>query len=89
MKSAYELAMERLEKEQGPGRALTDTQRAELAAIDNRFDAKVAETKLTFEGRMQAEPQNRLALREELSQELASLEEKREREKAAIWDASA
>ena len=42
MKSAYELAMERLEK-QSPTAKLTDDQRAEIAGIESSYKAKVAE----------------------------------------------
>jgi hypothetical protein len=42
MKSAYEIAMERLEREQ-PSQPLTDAQREELAEIDKLYEAKVAE----------------------------------------------
>jgi hypothetical protein len=42
MKSAYELAMERLEKE-SPSTKLSDEQKAEIAEIDNACKAKVAE----------------------------------------------
>ncbi len=42
MKSAYELAMERLEQ-QSPTAKLTDAQKAELAEIDALFKAKTAE----------------------------------------------
>ena len=45
MKSAYELAMERL-AESAPEVKLTDEQRAELAAIDEKFKAKLAEREL-------------------------------------------
>jgi hypothetical protein len=45
MKSAYELAMERLEKS-SPAIAVTDEQRAEIAAIDARFTSKIAEREL-------------------------------------------
>ena len=45
MKSAYELAMERLEK-QSPSAKLTDKQRAEIAEIDKVFRAKIAEKEL-------------------------------------------
>ena len=44
MKSAYELAMERLAKaEGGPSKALTAAQRARLAEIDTLFKGKIAE----------------------------------------------
>lgn len=42
MKSAYELAMERLEKE-SPATALTEEQKDQLADIDRVYDAKIAE----------------------------------------------
>lgn len=44
MKSAYELAMERLAQSgDEPTKPLTDEQKKELAAIDQKFDAKIAE----------------------------------------------
>ncbi|MEM8954769.1 MAG: hypothetical protein AAGD22_11510 [Verrucomicrobiota bacterium] len=44
MKSAYELAMERLE-ESAPKVELSADQKARLAAVDNLYDAKIAERK--------------------------------------------
>jgi len=45
MKSAYELAMERLEKSQ-PVVTLTDDQKKQLAEIDSTFKARIAEKEL-------------------------------------------
>jgi hypothetical protein len=45
MKSAYELAMERLQKG-SPTITLTAEQKAELAEIDSSFKAKIAERKI-------------------------------------------
>jgi hypothetical protein len=45
MKSAYELAMERLQKG-SPTIILTPEQKAELAEIDSSFNAKIAERKI-------------------------------------------
>ena len=45
MKSAYELAMERLQKG-SPSLQLTPAQKAELAEIDSSFNAKIAERKI-------------------------------------------
>lgn len=42
MKSAYELAMERLEK-QAPTARLSDAQKSEIAEIESLFKAKTAE----------------------------------------------
>jgi hypothetical protein len=45
MKSAYELAMERLQKTT-PSLALTEEQKKELAEIDSKYRAKIAEKEL-------------------------------------------
>ena len=45
MKSAYELAMERLEKN-APTVSLTDEQKAQIADIDSSYRAKIAEKEL-------------------------------------------
>lgn len=45
MKSSYELAMERLQK-QSPTVALTDAQKAEIAELDSLCRAKLAEKEL-------------------------------------------
>ena len=45
MKSAYELAMERLEKNQ-PSVALTADQKQQLADVDSTYKAKIAEKEL-------------------------------------------
>jgi hypothetical protein len=45
MKSAYELAMERLEK-RAPSVALTTEQKAEIAEIESTFKARIAEREL-------------------------------------------
>ena len=49
MKSAYELAMERLDKT-APQVKISDEQKAEIADIDNRFKAKIAEKQVFIEG---------------------------------------
>ena len=45
MKSAYELAMERLEKG-APSVSLTDEQKAQIAEIDSTYKARIAEKEL-------------------------------------------
>lgn len=45
MKSAYELAMERLSQSE-PQKSLTTEQKAELAEVDDKFKAKIAEKEL-------------------------------------------
>jgi len=49
MKSAYELAMERLGEDE-PQVKLTDEQRAELADVDTKFTAKIAEKEVFLDG---------------------------------------
>jgi hypothetical protein len=49
MKSAYELAMERLEKK-APSMALTDEQKAQIAEIESSFKARMAERELFLKG---------------------------------------
>jgi hypothetical protein len=45
MKSAYELAMERLQQA-SPSLSLTEEQKKELAGIDSKYQAKIAEKEL-------------------------------------------
>ena len=47
MKSAYELAMERLEKTQ-PSIALSEGQKKQLADVDSTYRAKIAERELVL-----------------------------------------
>jgi hypothetical protein len=54
MKSAYELAMERLNK-QGPQVKLTNEQKKELAELDSRYAAKVAEREIFLKGELAKE----------------------------------
>jgi len=51
MKSAYELAMERLNK-QGPQTKVSPEQKKELADLDSRYAAKVAERELFLKGEL-------------------------------------
>ena len=77
MKSAYELAMERLEQD-APAIKLTDAQRAELADIEQRFKAKIAEKEVFLQGLIEkAEAEQNLGevaeLRQQLSAEVSRL----------------
>ncbi len=74
MKSAYELAMGRLEK-QSPASALTDEQKQRMAEVDIRIAASIAEKKIFLEEQ---------EIRHQLVSEIARLEEKRELEKEKI-----
>jgi hypothetical protein len=87
MKSAYEKAMERLERESGPIRKLTDEQRAKIAEIDRKYDAQIAEQKLAFEGRLlnTSSPGEHDLMQTELANLLADIESRRERDKESVW----
>ena len=51
MKSAYELAMERLEKS-APTVRLSDAQKAQIAEIDSSYKARIAEKELFLQGKI-------------------------------------
>jgi len=89
MKSAYELAMSRLEKS-SPGVQLTLDQKQQIAEVDSSINAKIAEKKIFLEDQMTKAPyQERDALERQLVSELARLEEKRERDKEKIRNSGA
>ena len=72
MKSAYELAMERLAKDQ-PIVTLTDAQKAQLAEIDALFKAKIAEKELLLRDEIQkAQSAGNLEEVEKLDKQLTS-----------------
>ncbi len=73
MKSAYELAMERLAEEE-PQVKLTDEQRTELAEVDIKFTAKIAEKEVFLDGLIAK------ASASDNFQELAELETQKARE---------
>jgi hypothetical protein len=84
MKSAYELAMSRLEKS-APAVTLTDDQKSRLADVDREIDAKIAEKKIFLEDQLsKAAFHEQEEIRRQLVSELSRLEEKREREKNKI-----
>lgn len=84
MKSAYELAMNRLEKS-APTTTLTGKQKARIAEVDSQINAKLAEKKLFLEGQLsQANPTEREEITRQLASEIARLEEKRGCEKEKI-----
>jgi hypothetical protein len=84
MKSAYELAMSRLEKTT-PAVSLSDAQKSRLAEVDREIDAKIAEKKIFLEDQLaKADFHEQDEIRRQLASELARLEEKREREKNKI-----
>jgi hypothetical protein len=72
MKSAYELAMERLEKS-APSVQLTDAQKMQLAEIDSTYKARIAEKELFLQGKIrEADRSGALEELEKLEKQLAS-----------------
>jgi hypothetical protein len=53
MKSSYELAMERLNKT-APGGKLTPAQKLQLAELDSKYTAKIAEREIALKGEINA-----------------------------------
>jgi len=83
MKSAYELAMERL----GGTHEYTDEQRDRLAEIDRRHDAKKAEATLAADRDRESaadDPAKLDEIQSELTRTLQRIEETRESDKAAV-----
>lgn len=71
MKSAYELAMERLEKS-APSVALTAEQKAQIAEVESTFRARIAERELFLKGEIaKAESAGKLEEIESLQKQLA------------------
>jgi hypothetical protein len=90
MKSAYELAMERLSKS-APARKLTDDQKKQLAELDSIYKAKTAERELALQaevrsaeakGESDAAEQVRRTLTAERQKLQAELEAKKDRIRA-------
>jgi hypothetical protein len=88
MKSAYELAMERLEKK-APTLSLTDEQKAQIAEIDSTYKARIAERELFLKGEIvkaqQAGNSEELdSLQKQLVLEVRRLQEDCEAKKAKL-----
>ena len=86
MKSAYELAMERLAKSEPAAKPVSAATKARLAEIDTRYKSKVAErevflkqqlNKALVEGQLDEADK----VRAEIAHEKARLDEEREEEK--------
>ena len=88
MKSAYELAMERLEKK-APTIALTDEQKAQIAEIDSSFKARIAERELFLQGEIAkagatGNEEEVASLRKQLGSEVRRLQEDAEAKKSKL-----
>lgn len=86
MKSAYELAMERLETEQGVSKKLTNKQKAAIAEVESRLKAKLAELEIYFEQKAPtlSDPQELQLLQDEKTQGVARAKDRAEEEKRSI-----
>jgi hypothetical protein len=87
MKSAYELAMERLAKSEPAAKPVSAATKARLAEIDTRYKSKVAEREVFLKQQLnKALVEGQLVeadkVRAEIAHEKARLEEEREEEKA-------
>ena len=87
MKSAYELAMERMSG--GDDKPLTDEQKEKIAEIDSKFKAKIAERKIFLDksltdAQAQGNGDQIDLIRRQLNDEIADLEAKSESEKDKI-----
>ena len=90
MKSAYELAMERLSKsDPAASRPMTPEQRTKLAEVDRLYQGKVAEREIFLRQQLEQALAARNAeevdkIRKQISSEKARLDEERESEKDRI-----
>lgn len=89
MKSAYELAMERLAKSDPSSRPLTAEQKQRLAEIDRVFQGKIAEREIFLKQQLDAalakqEFDEADKVRQQIASEKARLEEEREDEKERV-----
>lgn len=89
MKSAYELAMERLAKTDPAGGSLTAEQKNRLAEIDRVFQGKIAEREIFLKQQLDValakqEFDEADKLRKQIASEKARLEEEREEEKERV-----
>ena len=72
MKSAYELAMERLNKT-APLAKLTDEKKKQLAELDSRYTAKIAEREIFLKGELaKAAQKGDFEALEQIEKQLAS-----------------
>jgi len=88
MKSAYELAMERLAAKE-PAIHLTDDQKSRIAGAEAKCRADIAAKELLLRGEMEkaraaGEADQIAQLQRQLTDEIRRCEEKRDREKTAI-----
>jgi hypothetical protein len=93
MKSAYELAMERLEKS-APSLQLSDGQKAQLTEIDSTYKARIAEKELFLQGKIREADSSGTfeeleKLEKQMTSEIRRLQEDCEEKKAKLRESFA
>ncbi len=88
MKSAYELAMERMEAASGPTKRLSDEAKAQIAEIDSKCDGDIAALRIDLDAKLATATSHEEfgALKDELAQGIQRIEARREQEKDAVWE---
>jgi hypothetical protein len=89
MKSAYELAMERLKATEPDSAPLTAEQKDRLAELDSRYKAKIAEREIFLrkaldEAQSRGEVEEIDKIRQQMVNERSRLEDERETEKERV-----
>lgn len=89
MKSAYELAMERLAKSEPAEKPLSAEQKTRLAEIDNLYKSKWAEREVFLRGQLEkalgeGDADSAEQIRTQLAREKIRLEEERDEEKERV-----
>jgi hypothetical protein len=91
MKSAYELAMERLER-QSPTRQLSEKQKGEIAEIESTSQARIAERELFLKGEIAkalaaGKPDEVESLQKQLAMDVRRLKDECETKKKKVREA--
>ena len=83
MKSAYELAMERLG---GETNKLTDAQKQAISEIDSKMKSKIAETEIMFDQQLatESDPAKAAFIQQTRTQQIAKVKRDSEEEKEAV-----
>ena len=89
MKSSYELAMERLNKQSPPAK-LTEQQKKEIAELESKYKAKIAEREIALKDQITAASgagdfEKVEKLEEELARERRKLQAELEEKKDQVW----
>ncbi|MEO0453117.1 MAG: hypothetical protein AAFY98_03135 [Verrucomicrobiota bacterium] len=90
MKSAYERAMEKLGSSDQP--SLNEDQKKQIAEVNSKFEAKIAERKTFLESKIQSahasgQMEEAAELESGLQRDLATIREEWDFAKKKIWDA--